>query len=246
MFYPPSLSDTAIEKQFAIEGAKRRRWIESSDDVDCKIGKCTLTYADLEAIYEVHTRPDDIDGTYHNQIVELGLPEYLPASECQSKSAYRVFVIEHDDFTFQAYTGPGLIVFDYITKHRAGEAPRPFFAELALVVYQKDFTLAGLKHIFFTNVVNYETLTYISERLWTNSSSSVYDDFTEEEKYKQSWKPDTDVYDTLMGTRIGKLASYVVLGGFNRGTRQITQITIWPGFRCATCFMRFDIKEMSP
>lgn len=32
---------------------------------------------------------------------------------------------------------------------------------------------------------------------------------------------------TLLGTRIGKLVAYIVLGAFDRGTRRIRQVVVW-------------------
>lgn len=54
---------------------------------------------------------------------------------------------------------------------------------------------------------------------------------------------DPDIFDILLGTRIGKTISYLVLGSFFRGTRHIARI-VTVMYYANTFHLQFDIEPI--
>ncbi|KAJ5549589.1 hypothetical protein N7513_006823 [Penicillium frequentans] len=56
----------------------------------------------------------------------------------------------------------------------------------------------------------------------------------------RTWNHDTDEYQALLGTQIGKISASLVLGAFTRGTRRISRVVTW--INDSLLYMRFDIE----
>lgn len=82
--------------------------------------------------------------------------------------------------------------------------------------------MEGLEWVFIMSVINTQALTYIQDDLYGGNWE------WEPDSGLRNWYFGTPQYDALKGTRIGKMVSNLVLGGFSRSTRRVRQIITWP------------------
>lgn len=106
----------------------------------------------------------------------------------------------------------------------------------------RDFHIDTLRHVFFENVQNLETAPFVRRALYTEENNLSWP-----RKSPQTWEYGTPEYDGLLGSRLGKIVGYLVLGAFPRGTRRITQIVTWaadPENHDRRLQIRFDIDDV--
>lgn len=97
-----------------------------------------------------------------------------------------------------------------------------FASQIAQVLYEKEAPINTLKRVLAINVGNAGTKGSIQVQLYTAANGLVY-----ETSGPQIFVYGIPEYEGLLGTRIGSIVAYLVLGGFPRGTRRISQITVW-------------------
>lgn len=162
-------------------------------------------------------------------VIELDLPNEFHRDV--QASVYRSFDISTERLRWFGSTGPGIICLDDIYREKGFKHLNPHVSQISQILYERDFPLESLRYVFVTTVIESETHEFIFNELgWVG--------------LHQRWTIGTPEYDALLGTRIGKVVAYLVLGAFERGTRMITNIHIWPdtagGFN-----MQFDIESTS-
>lgn len=97
-------------------------------------------------------------------------------------------------------------------------------------------------------VINPETVGFIQTQLYSEDNGLIWAVFKSDVDLEdpETWAHGTPEYDALLGTRIGKLISYIVLGGFERGSFRIAQVVTWPSWLLgARANMRFDNEPVS-
>ncbi|KAJ5137536.1 hypothetical protein N7526_003769 [Penicillium atrosanguineum] len=228
---------TATTEQFKYgrlqeAGLLRLQWIEHPSVSDCPIFKSTLTFdAFHQMIPSGNVRTENIASDMEDYIVGLGLPnEFVEHVE---ESVYRAFdyTSVRGEMQWVGRTGPGVIFLEVLESKKGF----PHISDITLAFYKRDFPIDTLKYIFVCIVVQPETLNFVRDLLYPANSIPWPND------KPQAWSLGTPEYEALLGTRIGKMVAYTVLGGFNRGTRRIKQILSWPtaqGF----VNLRFDIE----
>lgn len=190
---------------------------------------------------------DGIIESLYPQVVELGLPNefYNPIDE----SIYLSWYIDGNNFRWAGSMGENMISLDDIERERGSNAPQ--ISDITLALFRNDFDLDNLRHIFVSTIVNKETLRFIKTQLYSEINGiewpemeSLDEDFTD----PMVWEHGTPEYDALLGTRIGKVVAYIVLGGFYRGTTRIARIVSWPSLWVlgSRPNLRFDIESPSP
>lgn len=112
-------------------------------------------------------------------------------------------------------------------------------SELTRRVYEKHFDIAGLKYVHMRNVGELETLDFIINRLYTPANGLSWPDTS-----LHQWRVGTPEFQALLGTSVGGIVAYLVLGAYEAGTRRITSIWTWsavlgPEHKLQ---MRFDIE----
>ena len=163
------------------------------------------------------------------QVIELNLPNEFHRGV--QASVYRSFDISNTRFRWFGSTGPGIICLDDIYRDEGFMDPNPHISQISQLLYERDFPLESLRYVFVTTVIESETREFILNELdWAG--------------FHQRWPIGTPEYDALLGTRIGKVVAYLVLGAFERGTRRITRINLWPD-TAGGLNMRFDIEPTS-
>lgn len=230
--------DSAATEQFKYgmlqqAGLLRLRWIEDPSRWDCPIAKSTLTFDAFHQMLPSGTvRARNLSLNLEAQIVGLGVPtEFYDQVE---ESAYREFeyIAEGGEMHWVGSTGPGVIFLEIIGSQKGF----PHISDITLAFYKRDFPIDKLKYIFVGMVIQPGTLRFVRHHLYpAHSIPWPYE-------RPQAWAFGTPEYEALLGTRIGKTIAYIVLGGFDRGTRRIEQILTWSTVVQGSVNMRFDIR----
>lgn len=231
-----------------LRGIQLRKWIADPKEPNCHIPRNTLTMDSLADTLSIGKRlvpmAENLDCNLQQQILDLGLPyEYETTLE---KSAYRCFgiVSERLKLRWFGYTGPGMISLDDISRKseftdHTMVCRIPHISEMTQVLYAEEFSLEELKHIFVTDIINEETCDLIIRKLYTIGTKDLLWPVFK----PHSWEYGTPEYDALLGTRIGKVVAYIVLGAFQRGSRRISRITVWSN-GILQPNLRFDIEPV--
>ncbi|KAJ5390246.1 uncharacterized protein N7496_001314 [Penicillium cataractarum] len=113
-------------------------------------------------------------------------------------------------------------------------------SEVTKAVYERTFDISGLRYVIIKNVMNEQTGKLIKDLLYTSERSIPWPG-----KYGQrdSWEWNTPEYQALLGTRLGKLVAYLVLGSYERGKRRIARIITYRTGDSPWPHMRFDIED---
>ncbi|KAJ5608940.1 hypothetical protein N7528_009507 [Penicillium herquei] len=199
-------------------------WMEDPNLPGCPAQRSTLTLAQIEANPNaVFTRSGTPpDGSFSDYESYADDPH-----NCVAWSIW--FGLD----PWVGMTASGLIVMANIS--RSENAQQPFISDTALALYAHQFgTTTSLRHIFFDGVVNSQTRSFIAHHLYTNQFEPDIRD----------WNYGSEGYFQLLGTRIGRVAAYTVLGAFPRGTHRISRIVtdFEPG--ALSVDMRFDIEAI--
>ncbi|KAJ5167133.1 uncharacterized protein N7482_005914 [Penicillium canariense] len=237
---------TARYGRFQDEGEERRRWIADPGEPDCFIPRSTLTFTDIWARYSrLVSYPENPCYEIQGSFEALGLP---PESRLENVSPYRYFNLESPFVHWMGYTGPGMVLLADIGRVQVGvdatwERRRrvPPISAISQAFYERDFPIHTLRYVFVACVINENTLGFLSKQLYTQPTLNL----SWPDQTPRSWIYGTPEYDGLLGTRIGKLVAYLVLGAFARGTRRISQIVTKSNHGGESACMRFDIETIA-
>ncbi|KAJ5723165.1 hypothetical protein N7488_001200 [Penicillium malachiteum] len=199
-------------------------WMEDPNLPGCPVQRSTLTLAQIQA---------NTDAVF----TRFGTPPSGSFSDYESYAddphncvAWSIwFGLD----SWAGMTASGVIIMANIS--RSEDLQQPFTSDIALALYANQFgTTTSLRHIFFDGVVNSQTRSFISQHLYTNQFDPDIRD----------WNYGSEGYFQLLGTRIGRVAAYTVLGAFPRGTHRISRIVtdVEPG--ALSVDMRFDIEAI--
>ncbi|KAJ5988540.1 hypothetical protein N7481_003750 [Penicillium waksmanii] len=83
------------------------------------------------------------------------------------------------------------------------------FADQAL--YTRNFEMHTLRHVYVQHVVNAETNPFVRRGLYTEKTRPR---LAWPKQEPETWDYRTPEYDGLLGSRIGKVVAYLVLGAF--------------------------------
>ena len=212
-------------------GGQYRRWISNPSKPNCPVQPNRLTMHDLVQKFNLEVCPETpANGGLINLFRALHL---TPATLPHAQSAYRSYEFNAPLISWRGFTGPRVLVVEEMHRH---EAPMPYISEVSLAVYRADYLLDTLGHVIITSVVNEETLHCLSRQV----HNKVYwsDDWW------RTWEHSTPEYDALLGTPVGKMVASMVLGGFPRGTKQISRINTVSNFDGLTAHFHFEIVSV--
>lgn len=225
-----------IESILAVTGAQIRRWIDDPNEASCKVAACTMTWDD-SAIGDYandfnSVTQASLNLTYTNRFEEVGLPTRA------APPPYHYVDLFHDFTRFKALVGPGVIWIADIARNRKNGPP---ISEVSLAFYRKYFS-QELRYVFVDGVINVKTKGLIIDELYPSIGVEWLPDHCDEHT-PTIWEFGTPGYDAILGSPIGRLVAFIVLGGFPRGTHRIRKIVIWPNTKMqeAASDMRFDI-----
>jgi hypothetical protein len=226
-----------IASILAVTGAQIRRWIGNPNEANCKVAGCTMTWDNsaIGAYANKHSSVTEasLDLKYTYRFADVGLPTHAPTLP------YHYVDLFHNFTKFKAMVGPGVIWIADITRNRDG----PPISEVSLAFYKKHFS-QDIRHVFVDGVINAKTKGLIIGELYPWAGVEWPTDHSDNHP-PTKWKFDTPGYDAILGSPIGRLVAFIVLGGFPRGSHRIRKIVIWPNttMQEAAFDMRFDIEK---
>lgn len=225
------------------QGAQRRRWIANPDEPGCYIHPSELTYSQLRTMY-----PSSITWNYSTaeEFAATHLLREIPELRDPPMS-YREYTLLSSNLYWYGTTGPGIIVIKQIDRSQSADEVPPVSA-VTQALYEHFFRIDSLRHVYVNDVTNTGTRQLIQGRLYNDSQAANI-------SYIHGQLPDWDLriwsygspeYDAILGTRIGKIVAYLVLGAFERGTRRISKIVTYSLRARPDYFihMRFDIDSL--
>lgn len=252
-----STADTpALEyRERRSRGELLQRWIAgpcSDTAEECPVSQCTVKYKDFDA-WDYFGSGGPYNTGYERDATEaLGIEPPRPDSwevvvlekwdpeAAASGTLYMKGPYDGKLLVWDGSVAPGIVFISMMHRRpAAGPDLVPWSSQMIHAVYEKSFPLNGLKHIIVADVTNKDTKRVVKKELYTASNGLHWPD-----EELREWKYDTAEYKALLGTRIGAVVAYFILGAFKPGTCRISLI--------ATCFyfmnlhMRFDIEQIEP
>jgi hypothetical protein len=175
--------------------------------------------------------------------ISLGLPYEQDPSitdfNYRSFAVYKKVNVPIEEFrtgdNWIGRTGPGVIFLESI--NRVNNSPNPPVSEISKALYEVDNDIDSLKYVYAVDVRNNETRAFVIQKLYTPEHGL---DPTNPAMHE--WMYDTPEYQGLLGTRIGKTVSYLVLNSFEPGTHRISKI-VTMGSSPDKLHLRFDIEN---
>lgn len=209
-------------------GSQRRRWMEDSNEPGCFINYPPLDHESLVINYELDWPVKNVKTDVILESQELCLDPSLD---------YIEYAYTCDAFLWSGYIARGAIVIEELRREKRLKGP--YMSQVSYALYTSNYSIESLKHVYVSSVDEYDTYPLIQQYIYGQTNQLTWPDSGE-----QTWDiaRDADVFDMLIGTRIGKLVSYLVLGGFDRGTRSIARIVTRPSRGENAIHMRFDIE----
>lgn len=221
-------------------GARQQQWIDDPS-TPCKIQRSQLTMQNLhdQGWYVSKRAPEAVHWLDFDELQALGLP-------CDPTNLTRNFDVHRyacetwgmNGADWDGFTGPGVIIISNIA--RAPGSLSPPMSEVTKAVYERTFDINSLRYVIIKNIMNEQTFRLIKDLLYTSERSISW---LGEYGQRDTWEWNTPEYQALLGTRLGKLVAYLVLGSYERGRKRIARIvtyrienSLWPQ-------MRFDIED---
>lgn len=196
-------------------------------DVPCRIQPCTLNLDQLASHHwRIRMEDSEVPAELESRASFLGLTnsgyDYIHTSMTQYLDGIRNM--------WDGRTGDGVIFLEDIVNspERYGPPISPYISQITQAVYQQHWSLAYLTRIYVLNVVERGTTQFISE---------IYP--TERHEYTV-FHYGTAEFQGVLGTRIGKIIAYFILGAYVRGTARVSRVCMW---RDSTFLqLQFDIE----
>lgn len=227
-------------------GAHWQRWIEDPLAPGCRV---ELQSQPLN-LMALTTHPDETQrwsfgrntfvpapAGFDEQLQQLGLPV--------GPQAYRKIRINGPDLDerinaepneYVHLTARGVIFGMDLNRYNG-----PHWNEIALGQYALDFPLETLRYIYFNDVINHDTKTFIFDQIYGPLSELRFLDINNTQvENKMIWTHGTPEYQGIMGTTFGKMVAALMISAFPRGSFQIARIVTW---KYADLQIRFDIED---
>ncbi|KAJ6035766.1 hypothetical protein N7540_000045 [Penicillium herquei] len=231
-------------------GSLRQRWLEGVPaGRKCPIEKSTLKLADLinQGFLNTDAGLPYYDTGYLDETIEehMMLPKpsewtrfYRVLLDPQVKNAQ-----DEKDWQLQLWEGhvaPGILYIDTMYRRPGtGSEAGPPSSPIAQAAYDEKYPIDTLKHIIMSDVVHKPTKKFIKHQLYTEEKGLSWPD-----ERLVEWKYNTPEFKAILGTKIGSVVSYILLGAFPSGSRRIS--SVWTCSHHCTLFMRFDIERSQP
>lgn len=230
------------------KGAQYRRWLASPRKPGCRIGRSTVTYSDLSLTYKQDLGQKPASS-------ELDFPEYMKEYIDQrtiTESTYKRHVLRSQLLKCIGVTGQGMIMLEIISRNQTQDTTITqgtkdsvlHISTVSQAMYRRDFAIDSLRHVFVNEIYNKNTTKFVLKQLFT--SPEAIHDFYSDDQNSNTYSHGSPECDALLGTDIGRVIAHLVLEAFDRGTRRIYQITIYPYNNPweNNIHMRFDIEAI--
>ncbi|KAJ5923406.1 hypothetical protein N7454_008651 [Penicillium verhagenii] len=162
--------------------------------------------------WKIEQGEQDVPVKFQGGIVPRGL-SYQKSQLCQSLNISKRGKVKGAVMTVCQWIGctaPGLIFIEIIErKSTVTGQDIPQISDLTKIAYEHRWSLQTLEHIC---IYKGNGLTWIHHEDETEESTT------------HAWEYGTPEYQALLGTRIGRIVGFLVLNGFEQGTRRIARI----------------------
>lgn len=205
------------------KGKLLQRWIEEHKSVtanECWVEPCKTKFNDVCPSREIGTKVARIPRDIRAMVGAFGLLK-------DDDTFFDVTVKPkgYNETVWQGFVTSNAIIIENV--QRLGKEG-PFISGITQAVYQNWYNLEDLRYIFVAQIINSITNQLIIEQ--------IYGQWPLPEEGTRDWKRGTPEYEALLGTDIGKIVAFFILGAFERGTRLISQVTV----------SEFDVEDMTP
>jgi hypothetical protein len=137
--------------------------------------------------------------------------------------------------------GPGVLIIECI--ERTSESITPWISELTKAMYENWARLSDLRYIFITEVENADTVACV-QKICDIQGLEYPQEYGDKRKWpKKVWRPSTPEFNALLGTRLGKVVAYFLLGAYGQGVKRIARIRFFHS-GCDGLNLRFDIEDV--
>lgn len=163
------------------------------------------------------------------------IPPYVDewCRDLEIVSSQQAWLVSYNKFIYlKATVVNGAIFIDDAARDasRDATANAPHISELLHPIYTYEWPIAGLRHIFISNVDKNDA-TY-------NLIHQLQIDLT-----PRAWEYDTPQYQALIGTPLGRIVAAFIINVFPIGIQHITRIHTLPE-TYSRMMLRFDLKEL--
>jgi hypothetical protein len=224
------------------KGEKLQKWLNNANEPGCPIPKTTVTMANLPpSEYFIYSKATCLSLTQSNWVASLGLP--VETSVEDADSVYQFLSLHKNELPWAHWSGrigPGVIIIECI--RREDDSTAPWISELTKAIYEKHSSLSDLRYVFLTDVQNEDTVECITTICDAHRLPYPSDD--DQGKWPTGvWVPPSPEFNALLGTRLGKVVAYFILGAYGRGVKRIAKITFFNAKR-KQLNLRFDIENV--
>jgi hypothetical protein len=108
--------------------------------------------------------------------------------------------------------GPGIMMIDLFDRKK--DSATLHVSEVSQAVYQQYHPLQFLRYIFILGVINKQTISCIKNNLYGSNGDDNLPSGWPSDGGLQEWNHGTPQFDALMGTRIGKTVTSILLSAF--------------------------------
>ncbi|OQE82463.1 hypothetical protein PENNAL_c0036G02998 [Penicillium nalgiovense] len=194
----PPVSDEQVD-EYHLKGHAYQAWIADPTLGGCRCGRARKTLFELfnaNNETERFTCPenhfDDPPLDIQEDLQQLGLPT--------RRKKYRFARLLHYGYDSDGHK-------------RESQYTGPHWSNIAIAQYSFDHPMDTLKYLYFTNVQNDEALPYMQEILYPRHDV----DWPKLHRMEsQTWEYDTEEYNEILGTTLGKAAACLVIGAWER------------------------------
>jgi hypothetical protein len=224
------------------KGENLRKWLNNANEPGCPIPKATVIMADMPpSKYFIYNRATCLSLTQSHWVAHLGLPVEISVEDADS--VYQFLSLHKNELPSTHWSGrigPGVIIIECI--RRENDSTAPWISELTKALYENYFPLSNLRCVFLTDVQNADTVECIKAICDTHQLPYPSED--EYGKWPTAvWMPPSPEFNALLGTRLGKVVAYFILGAYGQGVKRVARITLFNAKR-NQLNLRFDIENI--
>lgn len=214
--------------------------MENPREPGCKVARITLTLNTLppdRSDWDIAASAEHLEPEHYKWLERVGISTIVDKkSEESIYQGTMVMKREGPSTQWTGVVGPGIIFINNI--ERAKSSDGPFISELTYAVYAQKFDIQSLKHVWVTDVQNHDTIRFINNHIYAAGTESEYP-----RDALISWNSSSSQYNALLGTALGKMVSYFILGAFGQGVKRISRICLFRSYNSPQ--LQFDIEQVA-
>ncbi|KAJ5481097.1 hypothetical protein N7539_006991 [Penicillium diatomitis] len=238
VFAPIPGPETLLYGEREHRGRWFERWAKNPAAPGCKVARSDVTIADIGESLTIDRKPGTPgardDEEVAHQMVQLHLEG--PWVRHSMDSGYS-FNDEGEVLTetlneWKSYIAPSALFIASIYRSSG-----PYVSQIAQAMYQSENRIDTLKHVFFLDVINEDTVEFVLDNIFAE------DRRPDGSRVEYHFVPGQSKFYALLGTKLGSVVASLVLGAYPRGTRHVSQIVVHREVQ--RCFgLQFDIDTI--